>query len=215
VSVYGAEDAIVHSFGGFDVSEARQYAAYGVVGVGRLIHLCASFLEPLAEAGACAEEQGSYCGFALSQNAGNLCGGEVFYGGEQKDVTLCPGEFFHLGEDALDALGFVEGVVWRCGVGGEAFGEALVELLWAYATAAVDGEIPSDADEPDAHVANAVEALTVFEDANEGVLYDVLGLGGAVKDGVGDAKEEARVCLDEGGEVDVGLGTFSERQRQA
>ena len=141
-----------------------------------------SFLEPLAEACACAEKKCTNCGFTLSQNACYLCGGEVFDCGEQQYVTFGSRHLSISAQDALHALGFVEGVVGRCGLCGEAFGEPLVDLLGTYATAAVDGEVPCDADEPDAHVANVAEALTVFEDADEGVLYDVLGLRGAVKD---------------------------------
>jgi hypothetical protein len=36
----------------------------------------------------------------------------------------------------------------------------------------------------------------MFEDANEDILHDVLGLGAASQDGVGDAEQECGVCLD-------------------
>ena len=75
-------------------------------------------------------------------------------------------------------------------------------LLRADAATAIEGEVPGDADEPDAEVANLVEGVAPFEDAEEGVLHDIFGLGAAAKDGVGDAKEEGGVGLGESGEVD-------------
>jgi hypothetical protein len=217
--VQGGEDAAVHACGGFAVSETGEYAIDGIhsvirVGVG-VVHLCASFLKPLAEAGACAEEQGSHGRFGFAEDDGDLGGAEFFDRGEQEDVVFGAGQALHLAEYAADALGFVKGLMRCCAAGGKVVGEVLVELLRADSAATVDGEVPCDAREPDAHVAYVGEAIAVFEDANKGVLHDVFGLGGAAKDGVGDAEEEARVCLDEGGEVDLGLCALGERQRQA
>ena len=57
-----------------------------------------------------------------------------------------------------------------------------------------------------------------LEYAEEGVLDDVLGLGAGVEEGVGDAEQQGGVCLDESGEVglglrELGLGALDGRQQ--
>ena len=88
-------------------------------------------------------------------------------------------------------------------MGDEAFGEEIVHLLRADAAAAVEGEVPGNADEPDTEVADLIKGVAALEDADEGVLHDVFSFGAAAEDGVGDAKEESGVGPGEGGEVDV------------
>jgi len=80
-------------------------------------------------------------------------------------------------------------------IGGEVFGdqclgEEVVHLVGANAPAAVDGEVPGDANEPDAHVADGVEGMVMLDYADEGVLHDVFGFGAATEDGVGYAEQE-------------------------
>ncbi len=85
-------------------------------------------------------------------------------------------------------------------------GEGFVELVGADAAAAVDGEVPGDADEPDAEVADVGELELMFENAEEDVLDDVFGLGAVAEDGVGDAEEQRGVGLDERGQVGLRCG---------
>ena len=51
-------------------------------------------------------------------------------------------------------------------------------------------ESSSDADEPEAEIADLGEGVGVLEDAEEGVLHDVLSFGAGAEDGVGDAEEQ-------------------------
>ena len=113
------------------------------------------------------------------------------------------------------ALGFVEGLVGGEGAGDEAFGEEVVHLLGTDAAAAVEGEVPGDADEPDAEVADGGEFALVFEDADEGVLDGVFGFGAAAEDGMGDAEEEWGVVVDKRREIDFRSGGLCYRQSQA
>lgn len=165
-----------------------------------------SFLEALAEAGAGAEEQGSDCGFAAVEDGGDFGDAELVEGGEEKGVALGFGEALDLAEDGGDLAGVGEGLVGGCGAGDERGGEGLVELVGADAAAAVDGEVPGDADEPDAEVADGREFELMFEHAEEDVLDYVFGLGAVAEDGVGDAEEERGVGLDECGEIGLRCG---------
>ena len=165
-----------------------------------------SFLEALAEAGAGAEEQGSDGGFGAVKVGGDFGDAEVVDGGEEEGVAFGVGEAVDFAEDGGDVAGVGESLVGGCGVGDEGGGELVVELVGTDAAAAVDGEVPGDADEPDAEVADGREIELVglggvLEDAEEGVLDDVFGLGGVAEDGVGDAEEERGVGVDEGGEI--------------
>jgi hypothetical protein len=83
------------------------------------------------------------------------------------------------------------------GAGDAGFGEGFVELVGTDAATAVDGEVPGDADEPDAEVADGGKILLVFKDAEEGVLDDVFGFGTVAENGMGNAEEQAGVGLDE------------------
>ena len=82
---------------------------------------------------------------------------------------------FEFVEHGLELLLFVEGLVGGDGGGDERVGEELVHLVGADAAAAVESEVPCDADEPDAEVADVGQGLLVLEDADEGVLNDVFG----------------------------------------
>jgi len=118
------------------------------------------------------------------------------------------------------ALSFVEGLVGGEGAGDEAFGEEVVHLLGTDAAAAVEGEVPGDADEPDAEVADGGELVLmcfalVLQDSDEGVLDGVFGFGAAAEDGVGDTKEEWGVVVDERREIDFRSGGLCDRQSQA
>ena len=169
----------------------------------------------LAQAGTSAEEKSSYRGLGLAEDGGDLVGAELFDGREQKDVALLSGEAVQLTEDSVDLLRVFECVIGGSGGGGEGFCEGVVELIGANATAAIQGEIPGDADEPDTHVADLWKGRLVLKHAEEGVLNDIFGIGSAAEDRVGDAKEEGRPGLDECGEVDLRPCTFDSRQRQA
>ncbi len=115
-------------------------------------------------------------------------------------MALGFGEALDFAEGGGDLAGVGEGLIGGDGAGDEGFGEGFVELIGADAATAVDGEVPGDADEPDAEVADGGELLLVFEDAEEDVLDDVFRLGAVAEDGVGDAKEQAGVRLDERGQ---------------
>lgn len=164
-----------------------------------------SFVEPFAEAGAGAEEESADGGFGLVEELGELAGVELVERGEQKDLALGAGEAVDLAEDGLRLLRFDERAVGGHVPGGERAHEELVHLVGSDAAAAVEREVPGDADEPDAEVADVWECALVFHDANEGVLHDVFGFGGVAEDGVGDPEEEGGVGLDERGERGVGL----------
>ena len=116
-------------------------------------------------------------------------------------MALGFGEALDFAKDGCDLAGVVEGLVGGRGAGDEGFGELFVHLLGTDAAAAIDGEVPGDADEPDAEVANGGKFEMVLEYANEDILDDVLGLGAVAEDGVGDSEEEGGVGLYEGGEV--------------
>jgi hypothetical protein len=100
----------------------------------------------------------------------------------------------------------VKGDVGGCIVADEGVGEDFVELIGPDAAAAVEREVPGDADEPDAEVADFGKSAAMFHDAEEGVLHDVFGFGGVAEDGVGDAKEEGGVGFDERGDGGVRFG---------
>jgi hypothetical protein len=108
--------------------------------------------------------------------------------------------------------GFVAGLGGGGGGGDEGVGEERIHLVGTDASATVEGEVPGDADEPDAVVANGGEFVLVFEDADEGVLHDVFSLCGVAQDGVGDAEEERGVGFHEG--CQIGRRSFSFRGSQ-
>ncbi len=158
-------------------------------------------LEAFAEAGAGAEEQGADGGFGAVEDGGDFGDAELVDGGEEQGVALGLGEALDFLKRRRDLAGVGEGLVGGCGVGDEGRGEGLVELVGADAAAAVDGEVPGDANEPDAEVADGGELLFVFEYAQEDVLDYIFGFGAVAEDGVGDTKEQRGVGLDERGQV--------------
>lgn len=130
-------------------------------------------------------------------------------------MALGFGETLPLAEDGFEAGGLQQGEVGGEGAGDEAFGEEIVHLLGADAAAAIEGEVPGDADEPDAEIAHFVEGVAAFEDADEGVLDGVFGFRAAAEDGVGDTKEKGGVGLGEGGEVEFRPGGARDGKDQA
>jgi hypothetical protein len=168
--------------------------------------------------GAGAEEQGSDCGFGAVEDEGNFGDAEFVDGGEKEGVALGLGEALDFAEDGGDLAGVGEGLVGGYGGRDEGGGELVVHLVGTDAAAAVDGEVPGDADEPDAEISNGGEIVTVgfevvLEDADEDVLDNVFGLGAVAEDGVGDAEEKRGVGFDEGGEI--GLRCCSVRGDQS
>ena len=130
-------------------------------------------------------------------------------------MTLGFGEALPLAEDGFEAGGLGKGLVGGEGASDEAFGEEIVHLLRADAAAAIEGEVPGDADEPDAEVTDVGESVATLKDADEGVLDGVFGFGAAAEDGVGDAKEEGGVGLGESGEVEFRPGGTRDGKDQA
>ena len=61
-------------------------------------------------------------------------------------MALGFGEALDFPESGGDLAGVGEGLVGGGGAGDERFGEGLVELVGTDAAAAVDGQVPSDAD---------------------------------------------------------------------
>jgi hypothetical protein len=149
-------------------------------------------------------EEGADGGFGALKDGGDFGGGELFEGGEEEGLALVFGEAVEGVEDEVHALGFGEGEVGGEVGGNEGLGEEGVDLVGADAALAIEGEVPGDADEPGAEVADGGELVLVLEDAEEGVLDDVFGFGTVAEDGVGDAEEERGVGGDEGGEVELG-----------
>jgi hypothetical protein len=172
----------------------------------------ASFEEPFAEAVAGAEEQGSGGGFGAVEEGGDLGVGELVDGGEEEGVAFGGGKAVDLAESCGDLAGFGEGLVGGGGGGDEGVGEERVHLVGTDAAATVEGEVPGDADEPDAVVADGWELVLVFQDADEGVLHDVFGLCAVTQDGVGDAEEQSGVGFHEG--CQIGGRSFSFRGSQ-
>ncbi len=127
-------------------------------------------LEAFAEAGAGAEEQGADGGFGALEDGGDFGDAELVDGGEQEGVALGFGEAFDFAEGGGDLAGVGEGLVGGDGGCDERGREGLVKLVGADAAAAIDGEVPGDADEPDAEVADGREVFFVFEYAEEGIL---------------------------------------------
>jgi hypothetical protein len=162
----------------------------------------ACFLEAGAETGAGAEEEGADGGLAAGGDGGDLGGGELFEGGEEEDLALLGGEAVELAEDGGEALGLCEAAVGGEGGGDEGLGKEIVELVGADAAAAVEGQVPGDADEPGAEVADGRERALVLQNAEEDVLDGVFGLGGVAEDRVGDAEEEGGVSFDERGYIE-------------
>src|SRR6202042_3746155 len=104
-----------------------------------------SFLEPFAEAGAGAEEQGADGGFGAVEDGGDFGDAELVDGGEEQGVALGFGEGLDFAEGGGDLAGVREGLVGGSCTGYEGFGEGLVELVGADAAAAIDGQVPGDA----------------------------------------------------------------------
>ena len=158
------------------------------------------------EARAGSEDECADGGLGFVEDLGELAGVELVDGREQEDLALGAGKAVDLAEDAGEFAGLVKGDVGGCVAAGERVGEGVVHLVGTDAAAAVEREVPGDAHEPDAEVADFGKRALVFHDADEGVLHGVLGLGGVAEDGVGDAEEERGVGLDERGEGGVRLG---------
>jgi hypothetical protein len=161
----------------------------------------ASFLESGAKMGAGAEEERADGGVGFADDAADFGGVELVDGGEEQDLALVFGEGVDGAEDGGEALGLGEGDVRGEIRGDERLGEERVHLVGADAAAAVEGEVPGNADEPGAEIADDGELSVVFEDADEDVLHGVLGFGLVAEDGVGYSEEERSVGFNERGEV--------------
>jgi hypothetical protein len=173
----------------------------------------ACFLEPFAETGAGAVDEGADGGWGAMEDGGDFGGGELVDGGQEQGLAFEAGETFEFGEDGVELLGELEGVVGGLERGGELGGEGRVDLVGADAAAAIESEVPGDADEPDAEVADGGELgvvgfLDVLQDPDEGVLDGVFGFGGIAQKGVGDAEEQRSVGVHQRREVgfDTGVG---------
>ena len=94
------------------------------------------------------------------EDGGDLGDAELVDGGEQQGVALGFGEALDFAEGGGDLAGVGEGLVGGDGVGDEGFGEGFVELVGTDAAAAIDGQVPGDADQPDAEVADFGELQT-------------------------------------------------------
>ena len=97
-------------------------------------------------------------------------------------MALAPGQSLELAKDGVNALRLVERLVGRNVACDQAPRKGLVQLLRPDAPPAVDGEIPCNADQPDAQVTNGGQGPAMFEDADEGVLNDVFGFCAAPQD---------------------------------
>jgi hypothetical protein len=149
-------------------------------------------------------EESADGGFGAVEDGGDFGGGEIFEGGEKEGLALVFGEAVEGVEDEGHTLGFGEGLVGGEVGGDEGLGEEGIDLVGADAALAVEGEVPGDADEPGAEVADGGKLVLVLEDAEERVLDDVFGFGAVAEDGVSDAEEEGGVGGDEVGEVELG-----------
>ena len=154
-------------------------------------------------------EEGTDGGVGFAHDGGDLCGGEVFYGGEQKNLTLEFGEAIDGVEDEAALFGVVEGLVMGSAGRDESLKEEIVGLIGLVSTAAVQGEVPGDADKPGAEVADGRRGATVcflleLEHADKGVLNGVFGFGAVAEEAMGDAKQGSRVGVDERGEIHLG-----------
>ena len=97
---------------------------------------------------------------------------------------------------------------------GEGLQEKCLDLFRADAAAAVQGEIPGDADEPDAQVADGGERTPMFEHADEDILHDIFGFASVAQDRVRYTEEYGGVCLDQGRQIEGRSGRVHFRQRQ-
>jgi len=156
----------------------------------------------LAKAGAGAVDEGSDGGGRFVEYGCDRVGVEVVDGGEKQGGALGFGESVDGGEGGLQGvvLGelLVDGQVAR----DEGFDETCFELTGRFAAFAVEGEVPGDADEPDAEVFDGVERVLMLQYAHEGVLHGVFSFGAVTQDPVGDAEEQGGVGVHERGEVD-------------
>src|SRR6202012_4192562 len=116
------------------------------------------------------------------ESVGALAGVGVFDGREQEDLALGAGKAVDLAEDEGELAGLVEGDVGGGVAGGGGEGEGLVELIGPDAAATIEREVPGDAHEPDAEVADVRERALMLHDTDEGVLHNVFGLGGVAED---------------------------------
>jgi hypothetical protein len=168
----------------------------------------------LAKAGAGAEEQGADGGGRFVEHGGDGGGVEFVDSGEEKDGALGLGEGVDGGEGGGDGALLGEELVGGEVGGYEGFYKAGFELAGADAAFAVEGEVPGDADEPDAEVFDLGELVAVLQDAEEGVLHGVFGLCAVPQDGMGNAEEERGVGFHESGEVDLRPDLLRGWQRQ-
>jgi hypothetical protein len=164
-------------------------------------------LKALAKAGAGAVEQGADGGGRFVEHGGDGRGVELVECGEEKDGALGFGEGVDGGEGGLQGVVLGEELVGGQVGGDEGVYKTLFELAGRLAAFTVEGEVPGDADEPDAEVVDLGELVLVLQDANEGVLHGVFGLCAVTQDRVGDSKEERGVGVHECGEVDFGPGS--------
>ena len=179
---------ILQAFGGSDSVEGGQGFVDRVVGLaGFGFHkVSLSIFEALAEVGAGAEEQRADAGFAAVEDGGDLGGGEFFHGRKQQGLAFFAGQALHGAEHLLDLCRVGERPVGRQIGGDQGGGEEIVHLGGPGAAGAVEGEVPGDADQPGAEVEDGTEQVPALEDADEGVLNDVLGFGRVAEDGERD-----------------------------
>ena len=103
-------------------------------------------------------------------------------------MALSLGQSFHLAQDGLQSLRFVQCLVSRHTLRHETLCKVLVELFRSYASPAVNGEIPCNTNQPDSHITDCRERVTMFDDANKGVLNDIFSLGPSSQDGISYAE---------------------------
>ncbi len=146
-------------------------------------------------------EQGADGGVGFVHDAGDFLGFELLEGAEEKSLAFGRGKAIDGCQGLVDLLGFAEGLVGGGGLGCEGSEEGLAGLIGAGAATSVEGEVPGDADQPGAEVADLGEGFLVLEDAEKGVLDDVFSFGAVPEEAVGYAEQGGAVEMDERGEV--------------
>jgi hypothetical protein len=79
-------------------------------------------------------------------------------------------------------LGFVQRFISWHTVRGQTLGKALVQLFGPYASSAVEGEVPCNANQPYPHITHLGESAMMLENSNKDVLNDVLGFDSTTQD---------------------------------
>lgn len=168
-----------------------------------------------AEVGASAVQEGADGRLGFVHDLGDFWSGEFVEGGEEQGLALGLGKAIDGVEDALRLLRFVEGLIGWGVATGEGCEDKIVGLIGLGAAAAVESEIPGDADQPGAKIADGGKVVLVLEDAEKGVLNSVFGFRAIAEDGMGDAEESGCMGSDERRQIHLGCGGFGElRQGQ-